>query len=149
MNQDIRVVDGVFSMQTFWGFTLEDVSTSKQRDNGTIVLSLQSQDREYLFASYKSGMVRVLPSKSKVLDRCYQINKVKQVPKNYYYGGKKYPGTYHERILIPCGLDRLEYLGRYIDKNFSVFIENSGGLGVYHRRTGMELVKQGKVKSLH
>lgn len=148
MNQDIRVVDGAFSMQTFWGFTLEDVSTSRQRDNGTIVLSLQDGDREYLFASYKSGMVRVLPSKSRIMDRCYQINKVKQVPKNYYYGGKVYPGTSNRRILIPCGLDRLEFLGEYIDKNFAVYSENGSGTAVYPRIKGNKLVAHGELKSL-
>ena len=149
MNQDIRVVDGAFSMQTFWGFTLEDVSTSRQRDNGTIVLSLQDGDREYLFASYKSGMVRVLPSKSRIMDRCYQINKVKQVPKNYYYGGRKYPGTFNKRILIPCGLDRLEYLGKYIDKNFAVYKQQFGGTAVYPRIKGKQLVEQGELISLY
>ena len=83
------------------------------------------------------------------MDRCYQINKVKQVPKNYYYGGRKYPGTFNKRILIPCGLDRLEYLGKYIDKNFAVYKQQFGGTAVYPRIKGKQLVEWGELISLY
>lgn len=70
------------------------------------------------------------------MDRCYQINPVVTLVKNYYYQGKTYPGETTKRVLIPCGLDRLEYLGEFIDRNFAFYQSlDTGSIEVFARRT--------------
>jgi hypothetical protein len=139
MNQDINITGGVANMKTFWGFSLTDVSTSRQRRNGTIILSLKCNNQEYLFGSYKSGYVRKLPSRSAKMFSCYQINPVVTLVKNYYHNGKTYPGETTKRVLIPCGLDRLEYLGEFIDRNFAFYqSRDTGSIEIFPRRTASE-----------
>ena len=139
MNQDINITNGLVSMKTFRGFSLTDVSTWRQRDNGTIILSLKSMGSEYLFGSYKSGYVRKLPSRSAKMFSCYQINPVATQVETYWNDGVIYFGETTKRVLIPCGLDRLEYLGEFIDRNFALYqSQDTGYFAVFPRRTAPE-----------
>lgn len=126
MKQVIIKENGRIDVVTSNGLSLTEVSSETQVKNGTVILSLKCEDKEYLFGSYRSGMIRKLPSKSSRMDRSYQINRVEKVKKNYFWNGKKYPGIHHKRILITDGLDRLQYLMEYIDRNYGYFMLPNG-----------------------
>ena len=94
---------------------IKDITTERQRKNGTTVYELPMQ-RAYpttsypiKFATYSTGYVRNISEDS---SSCYQINKTKQVPSDY----GDYTTT--ERILIPKWEDRLIYLAKFIVKNY-------------------------------
>ena len=94
---------------------IKDITTERQRKNGTTVYELPMQ-RAYpgtsypiRFATYSTGYVRNI---SEDTSSCYQINKTKQVPSDY----GDYTNT--ERILIPKWEDRLIYLAKFIIKNY-------------------------------
>jgi len=94
---------------------IKDITTERQRKNGTTVYELPMQ-RAYpgtsypiKFATYSTGYVRNI---SEDLSSCYQINKTEQVPSSY----GDYTNT--ERILIPKWEDRLIYLAKFIIRNY-------------------------------
>lgn len=94
---------------------IKDITTERQRKNGTTVYELPMQ-RVYLktkypirFATYEAGYVRNVSEDN---SSPYQINKTKQVPSSY----GDYTNT--ERILIPKWEDRLIYLAKFIIKNY-------------------------------
>jgi hypothetical protein len=94
---------------------IKDITTERQRKNGTTVYELPMQ-RAYpgtsypiRFATYSNGYVRNV---TRDLSSPYQINKTKQVPSDY----GDYTNT--ERILIPKWEDRLIYLAKFIIKNY-------------------------------
>ena len=105
------------AMTIFKILGIKDVTTDRQRKNGTTVYELPiSQVWQTLnpkplrFATYKSGYVRNI---SEGNSSCYQINKTTQYPPGdgHYYG-------YKERILIPSWEERLIYLAKFIVKNY-------------------------------
>ena len=105
------------AMTIFKILGIKDVSTDRQRKNGTTVYELPiSQVWQTLnpkplrFATYKSGYVRNV---TEGLSSPYQINKTETYPPSHehYYG-------YKERILIPDWEERLIYLAKFIIKNY-------------------------------
>ena len=105
------------AMTIFKILGIKDVTTDRQRKNGTTVYELPiSQVWQTLnpkpmrFATYKSGYVRNV---TEGLSSSYQINKTTQYPPGdgHYYG-------YKERILIHSWEERLIYLAKFIIKNY-------------------------------
>ena len=106
------------AMTIFKILGIKDVTTDRQRKNGTTVYELPiSQVWQTLnpkplrFATYESGYVRNV---TEGLASSYQINKTKTRPAD--------TDGYHfetvERILIPSWEDRLIYLAKFIIKNY-------------------------------
>ena len=94
---------------------IKDVTTERQRKNGTTVYELPIQQmwqtlepKPLRFATYKTGYVRNI---SEGNSSCYQINKTKKVT---YESGM----TGVERIYIDSWEDRLIYLAKFIIKNY-------------------------------
>ena len=105
------------AMTIFKILGIKDVTTDRQRNNGTTVYELPIsqvwqtlQPKPMRFATYKSGYVRNV---TEGLSSSYQINKTTQYPPGdgHYYG-------YKERILIPSWEERLIYLAKFIIKNY-------------------------------
>ena len=105
------------AMTIFKILGVKDVTTDRQRKNGTTVYELPIsqvwqtlQPKPMRFATYKSGYVRNV---TEGLSSSYQINKTTQYPPGdgHYYG-------YKERILIPSWEERLIYLAKFIIKNY-------------------------------
>ena len=100
---------------------IQDVTTTRQHKNGTIVWKLPIKDawhkRCIEVASFKTGYVRNQNSASSN----YQLNKTKKNFEKEWSNGYRYYST--ERILIPIEIDRLEYLISYCLKNY--YIKNA------------------------
>ena len=122
----------IMSMMEFLKW--KEVSTKRQRKNGTIVwkLPIRNAWRSGKFievASFKTGYVR---NQNSAYSN-YQLNKCK--PRTEYFKDYRYvdneqvfTGKYNkfickERILIPIEIDRLEYLISYCLKNY--YIKNA------------------------
>ena len=94
---------------------IKDITTERQRKNGTTVYELPMQKAypgtsyPIRFATYETGYVRNVSEDN---SSPYQINKTMQVPSSYG------DYTYTERILIPKWEDRLIYLAKFIIKNY-------------------------------
>ena len=96
---------------------IKDVTTNRQRKNGTTVYELPIQQmwqtcnpKPLRFACYRSGYVRNV---SEYNSSAYQINKTKKQP-----AGKGYHFEHVERILIPNYDERIVYLANFILKNY-------------------------------
>ena len=97
---------------------IKDITTNRQRKNGTTVYELPIQQmwqtlnpKPLRFATYRAGYVRNV---SEYNSSPYQINKTKKVEVNEY-------NNYYEqtkRILIQNWEDRLIYLAKFIIKNY-------------------------------
>ncbi len=94
---------------------IKDVTTDRQRKNGTTVYELPIQQgwqtlnpKPLRFSTYKAGYVRNV---SEYNSSCYQINKTKPV---VYESGM----TGVERIMIDSWEERIIYLAKYIIKNY-------------------------------
>ena len=103
------------AMTIFKILGIKDVTTDRQRKNGTTVYELPIQQvwqtlqpRPIRFATYTTGYVRNISESN---SSCYQINKTKQVTYESGMTGK-------ERIMIPHWEDRLIYLAKFIIKNY-------------------------------
>ena len=103
------------AMTIFKILGIKDITTDRQRKNGTQVFELPIQQvwqtldpKPIRFATYKSGYVRNI---SEYNSSCYQINKTKPV---IYESGM----TGKERILISNWEERLIYLAKFIIKNY-------------------------------
>ena len=112
---------------------IEDITTKRQRNNGTVVWVLPVKDQyggKIHVASFSSGYVRRV--KAGGFCPSWQINKCKSVDKyfkhyeyNDDYSESKWSGRYNkytckERILIPIEIDRLEYLISFCLKNYYI-----------------------------
>ena len=103
------------AMTIFKILGIKDVTTDRQRKNGTTVYELPIsqvwqtlQPKPIRFATYETGYVRNV---TEGLSSSYQINKTKPV---VYESGM----TGKERILIDSWEDRLIYLAKFIIKNY-------------------------------
>ena len=110
-----------------------DISTTRQRNNGTIVwrLPIKDQDTGILIevASFDSGYVR---NQGKSCHSNYQLNKCGRDVRYYKLSNgdyRKYVGK--TRIKIPVEIDRLEYLISYCLKNYYIKNANSVAEGKY------------------
>ena len=112
---------------------IEDITTKRQRNNGTVVWLLPVKDQyggKIHVASFSSGYVRRV--KAGGFCPSWQINKCKSVDRyfkhyeyNEDYSESKWSGRYNkytckERILIPIEIDRLEYLISFCLKNYYI-----------------------------
>ena len=104
------------AMTIFKILGIKDITTDRQRKNGTQVFELPIQQmyqslvpKPLRFACYKSGYVRNV---SEYNSSAYQINQTKIVPSGY----KDWTRT--ERKLIPNWEERLIYLAKFIIKNY-------------------------------
>ena len=109
MSTEIRSAREVMTLFKILG--IKDITTERQRKNGTTVYELPmrkvypSASYPIRFATYSTGYVRNISE-----DSCYQINKTKKGSSDYV--------NYTERILIPMWEDRLIYLAKFIIKNY-------------------------------
>ena len=106
-----------FAQELTQEYPLVDVTTSKQKKNGTRMFKLG----EDLFATYSSGMIRkVIRTRFKRLS-CYQINPTR-IGKTYFMNSDLtvdfYPSK--QRVLIHNDKNRLEYLKKYLIKNYNM-----------------------------
>ena len=106
------------AMTIFKILGIKDVTTDRQRKNGTTVYELpisqvwQTLDPKPLrFATYTTGYVRNISESN---SSCYQINKTKKRPA----GTDGYHYETVERIMIPHWEDRIIYLAKFIIKNY-------------------------------
>jgi hypothetical protein len=106
------------AMTIFKILGIKDITTDRQRSNGTTVYELpisqvwQSLEPKPLrFATYTTGYVRNISESN---SSCYQINKTKKRPA----GADGYHYETVERIMIPHWEDRLIYLAKFIIKNY-------------------------------
>ena len=113
MSTEIRSAREAMTLFKILG--IKDITTERQRNNGTTVYELPMQ-RAYpvasypiRFATYSTGYVRNISE-----DSCYQINKTRQTSRYKAYKRE----IYTERILIPKWEDRLIYLAKFIIKNY-------------------------------
>ena len=118
--------------QTLQLLDIQEVTTSKQKSNGTLVFKLPIKDlycqdgSAIHVASYKSGYVRRLTIGKSTSD--YQLNKRIDGEPEYFESGKKdsMGRTMYTRFttrtceLIPNEQDRLEYLISYCLKNYYI-----------------------------
>jgi len=106
------------AMTIFKILGIKDITTERQRNNGTTVYELpisqvwQSLEPKPLrFATYTTGYVRNISESN---SSCYQINKTKKRPA----GTDGYHYETVERIMIPHWEDRIIYLAKFIIKNY-------------------------------
>ena len=106
------------AMTIFKILGIKDITTDRQRKNGTTVYELPIsqvwqtlQPKPLRFATYESGYVRNV---SKYNSSAYQINKTTKRPA----GTHGYHFETVERTLIPHWEDRLIYLAKFIIKNY-------------------------------
>ena len=103
------------AMTIFKILGVKDITTNRQRKNGTTVYELPikqmwgpSNQYPLRFATYSTGYVRNV---TEGVSSSYQINKTKKV---VYESGM----TGVERIMIPHWEDRIIYLAKFIIKNY-------------------------------
>jgi len=118
------------TVRTFDDIGVKCISSNCQINNGTTVWQLPFKDaygHSIEFATYSSGYVRKLVTYHTRGAKCYQINKTRQVDGGFIkittgpHAGlfrKRYDHT--ERILIPNHGDRIEYLLKFILRNYFV-----------------------------
>ena len=106
------------AMTIFKILGIKDVTTDRQRKNGTTVYELPIsqvwqtlQPKPLRFATYTTGYVRNV---TEGLASPYQINKTKKRPA----GADSYHFEPVERALIPHWEERLIYLAKFIIKNY-------------------------------
>ena len=115
------------TVRTFDDIGVKCISSNCQIKNGTTVWQLPFKDaygHSIEFATYSSGYVRKLVTYNTRGAKCYQINQTRQVKDKFFkitYGTHK--GLYIksnaiERILIPNHGDRIEYLLKFILRNY-------------------------------
>ena len=117
---------------------IEDVTTSRQRKNGTVTLKLpiKKYGKFIEVASFKSGYVRN--------NNCgysnYQLNKRCESEPEYFQLNNGDYRKFSTRgcILIPNELDRLEYLISYCLKNYYIKHANFVANGEYIHKSQHE-----------
>ena len=116
---------------------IQDISTTRQRDNGTIVwrLPIKDQDTGILIevASFKTGYVR---NQGKSTRSNFQLNKRCESEPDYYKIERNGETLYRKFTtrtckLIPIEIDRLEYLISYCLKNYYIKNANTVPNGNY------------------
>ena len=117
------------TMLTMRDLGIKEVSSNCQKRNGTQVFSLPFKDaygHGIEFATYNSGYVRKLVTYNTRGAKCYQINKTRKVDGDFYkittgpHAGLFRQWDHTERILIPNHGDRIEYLLKFILRNYFV-----------------------------
>ena len=105
------------------------ISSNCQINNGTTVWQLPFKDAygySIEFATYRSGYVRKLIKYNTWGATCYQINQVRKIHDKFWrisHGVHKGLYMKHdttERVLIPNHGDRIEYLLKFILRNYFI-----------------------------
>jgi len=128
MSRESRIVDQMYLLG------IEDVSTSRQAKNGTVVWQLPIKNKwnkgSFIeVASFTTGYVRNQNSGYSN----YQLNKRCDSEPQYYKLSNGYYNKYITRscVLIPNEKDRLEYLIAYCLKNYYIKHANFVAEGKY------------------
>jgi len=106
-----------FAQQLTQDYPLVEVTTKRQKKNGTRMFRLG----EALFATYESGMVRrIFRTRFRELS-CYQLNPTR-IGKRYFMKDDLTVTSLptKSRVLIHNDKNRLEYLKRYLIKNYNM-----------------------------
>jgi len=115
------------TVKTFEDIGVKCISSNCQINNGTTVWKLPFNDaygHSIEFATYSSGYVRKLVTYHTNGAKCYQINQTRQVKDRFWkIRSGEHKGYYMkhesvERILIPNHGDRIEYLLKFILRNY-------------------------------
>ena len=115
------------TVKTFDDIGVKCISSNCQINNGTTVWQLPFKDaygHSIEFATYSSGYVRKLITYRTNGAKCYQINQTRQVKDRFWkIRSGEHKGYYMkheavERILIPNHGDRIEYLLKFILRNY-------------------------------
>jgi len=116
------------TMLTMRDLDIKEISSNCQVKNGTQVFSLPFKDaygHRIEFATYSSGYVRKLVTYHTNGAKCYQINKTRKIDGGFIkittgpHAGLFRKWVDHtERILIPNHGDRIEYLLKFILRNY-------------------------------
>ena len=115
------------TVRTFDNIGVKCISSNCQINNGTTVWQLPFKDaygHSIEFATYSSGYVRKLVTYNTRGAKCYQINQTRQVKDKFWkitHGTHKGLYMKHdavERVLIPNHGDRIEYLLKFILRNY-------------------------------
>ena len=113
-----KVTTATEALQVFDMLGIKNVSTRRQKKNGTQVYELPIQQmwqtcipKPLRFACYRSGYVRNV---SEYNSSAYQINKTKKQPAS----ANGYHFEHVERILIPNYDERIVYLANFILRNY-------------------------------
>ena len=115
------------TVRTFDDIGVKCISSNCQINNGTTVWQLPFKDaygHSIEFATYSSGYVRKLVTYNTRGAKCYQINQTRQVKDKFWkitHGTHKGLYMKHdavERVLIPNHGDRIEYLLKFILRNY-------------------------------
>jgi len=115
------------TVKTFDDIGVKCISSNCQINNGTTVWKLPFKDaygHSIEFATYSSGYVRKLVTYHTNGAKCYQINQTRQVKDKFWkIRSGEHKGYYMkygavERILIPNHGDRIEYLLKFILRNY-------------------------------
>ena len=111
MNEEKLAID------TLKALGVKDVTTSRQKKNGTTCFELPTGDT---VAEFNSGYIRkYLMYKGRKLT-CYQLNPVYQTPyKVISRSGKTYEWTHNKRMLIMNRAERLKRLVLYTIKQIN------------------------------
>ena len=106
-----------FAQQLTQDYPLADVTTKIQKKNGTRMFKLGGS----LFATYESGMVRKVIRIGSKESSCYQLNPTR-IGKRYFMKADLTVNSYpaKSRVLIYNDKSRLEYLKRYLIKNYNM-----------------------------
>ena len=103
---------------------IEDVTTARQKKNGTVILKLpiKKYGKFIEVASFKTGYVR----NNNCGHSNYQLNKRCEGEPEYFQleNGDYRRFSTRSCVLIPNELDRLEYLIKYCIKNYYVKLAN-------------------------
>jgi len=103
---------------------IEDVTTARQKKNGTVTLKLpiKKYGKFIEVASFKTGYVR----NNNCGHSNYQLNKRCEGEPEYFQleNGDYRRFSTRSCVLIPNELDRLEYLIKYCIKNYYVKLSN-------------------------
>ena len=110
------------AINTLNALGVKDVTTNRQKNNGTTMFELPTGDN---VAEFKSGYIRkYLMSKNPVTNykyhTCYQLNPQYKTPyKMIWSNGELYEGTHNRRMLIFNRAERLKRLVLYTIKQIN------------------------------
>lgn len=132
------------TIQTNNGLTLTDVTTDLQYKNGTIAVQLNTLEGPITFLSYSSGYVRRTGNGN----RLHYINKriknevqIKSVhtDSNGKTVWERSKGSYITVTpkLIPSMMDRLIYILKFVDRNFTSTVVNKRHSGEIKKIKGL------------
>ena len=108
------------AIETLTALGCKDVTTNRQKNNGTTMFELPTGDT---VAEFKSGYIRkylMSGQKNLKFHSCYQLNPQYKTPyKMIWSNGELYEGTHNRRMLIFNRAERLKRLVLYTIKQIN------------------------------